>query len=134
MAIKKKHSQAEREQQIESTLETEPIEKNTDLRATLEKIKDRDGVIGYILRASTSASIDLKDPSKIIDYAVLSATVIESGENLTEAFELGKINSIILEGKEAKILSFSIGEQQLSVFMEKNVDPHSVYRDLTQST
>ena len=134
MSIKKKLPQTEVEQQVEWTPKIGPKEEVIELRATLEKIKDREGMIGYILRTSTSAFVDLKDPSKIIDYAALSAEAIEFGEKLSNAFELGKTNSIILEGKEVKILSLIIREQRLSVFMEKNVDHNSVYKDLTQST
>jgi len=101
-----------------------------DMRSRLEHVKSRDGVIGYILRASTSASVDVKDPSKIIDYAILSAAALESGESLSRGFSLGKVNSILLEGKDAKILSMTVGEQKISVFMEKSVNHSLIYKDL----
>jgi len=133
MPIKKKFPSDEVEQRVDWAPRIEPKEEAIDLRATLEKIKNKTGIIGYILRASTSASVDLKDPSKIIDYAVLSAAAVESGENLSNAFNLGKMSSIVLEGKEVKMLSLSIGEQQLCVFMEKNVDHNLIYKDLMGS-
>jgi len=105
-------------------------EPTTDLRSRLEHIKLKEGVIGYILRASTSASVDVKDPSKIIDYATLSAATLESAESLSRGFSLGKIKSIVLEGKDAKVLSMTIGEQKLSVFMEKSVNHNLIYKDL----
>jgi len=105
-------------------------EPTTDVRSRLERIKSREGVIGYILRASTSAAVDLKDPSKIIDYAVLSAAALESGESLSRGFSLGRINSNVLEGKDVKILSVIIGAQKLSVFMEKSVNHNLIRRDL----
>ena len=131
MSIKKKSPQAEVEKQIEWTPKIKPKEEVIELRATLEKIKDREGMIGYILRTSTSAFVDLKDPNKIIDYAALSAVAMEFGEKLSNAFELGKTNSIILEGKDVKMLSLIIREQRLSVFMEKSVDHDVVCKDLT---
>jgi predicted regulator of Ras-like GTPase activity (Roadblock/LC7/MglB family) len=97
----------------------------------LENINAREGVIGYILRSPTSASVDLKDSSKIIDYAVLSATAFESSENLSRLFALGKMYSVVLEGKDVKILCLKIGDHRLSVFMEKNVDHNSIYKKLT---
>ena len=132
MSIQKKFSQAEVEQQIEWTPKIKPKDEVAALRATLEKLKDKDGMIGYILRASTSAFVDLKDPTKIIDYAGLSASAMEFGEKLSNAFELGKTNSIILEGKKVKILSLIIREQRLSVFMEKSLNHNVVYKDLTK--
>jgi len=92
------------------------------LRASLEELKGYEGVIGYILRNSTSAAIDLKDSSKLIEYAILSSSALEAGEELSETLNLGEVKSILVEGKEVKILSFTVGENKVSIFMEKNAD------------
>lgn len=102
-----------------------------DLRVALENINTKKGVIGYILRGSASASVDIKDPSKIIDYAVLSAAAFESSESLSNLLGSGKISSVVLEGKDVKILCLTIGDHRLSVFMEKTVDHNSIYKKLT---
>jgi predicted regulator of Ras-like GTPase activity (Roadblock/LC7/MglB family) len=98
----------------------------------LDKIKTKAGVIGYIMRASTSAAVDIKDPSKIIDYAVLSTSALEAAESLSEAFELGKLNRVIVEGKDLKVLLITVAEQRISIFMEKNVDHNLVCKELPQ--
>ena len=100
-----------------------------DLRVCLEEIKKRDGVIGYILRNS-SAVIDLKDPTKIIEYAALSSTLLKTGEELLKTFDLGDISTIILEGNKVKILALTIGDHHLSIFMEKNVDHNAITKEL----
>lgn len=130
MPIKKKMPQVETAEQIEWAPKAEVGEQIADMRSVLDKIKAREGVIGYILRASTSAAVDIKDPSKIIDYAALSASTLESAESLSEAFELGKLSNIVVEGNDLKILLVTIGEHRISVFMEKNVDHNSIYREL----
>jgi len=127
---KKKFPQVETAEQIEWAPKTEVKEQVADLRSVLDKVKTREGVIGYILRASTSAAVDIKDPSKIIDYAVLSASALESAESLSEAFELGRLSNIVVETKDLKILLLTIGEHRISVFMEKNVDHYSIYKEL----
>jgi len=127
---KKKFPQVETAEQIEWAPKTEVKEQVADLRSVLDSIKTREGVIGYILRASTSAAVDIKDPSKIIDYAVLSASALESAESLSEAFELGRLSNIVVETKDLKILLLTIGEHRISVFMEKNVDHYSIYKEL----
>lgn len=109
---------------IETRMETK------DLRVALERVKSRPGIIGYIVRGPTSASVDMKDPSKMIDYAALSAEAMECGENLANTFDVGKIDSVVVEGKSLKILCVTKGEQQISVFMEKNVDHKEIYREL----
>ena len=101
------------------------------LKTKLESIKDMPEVIGYILRNSRSATIDAKDPTKIIDYAMLSAATIETAEKLVEIFQLGEAEKIVLEGDTAKLLSLSIGENSISVFMEKNAKEDRIFRNLT---
>lgn len=127
---RKKTPQVETAEQIELAPEVEVKEQVADLRSVLDKIKAKEGVIGYILRASTSAAVDIKDPSKIIDYATLSASTLESAESLSEAFELGKLSNIVVESNDLKILLLTIGEHRISVFMEKNVDHNSIYKEL----
>jgi len=110
------------------------IEEHTglvNLRSALERLKSKDGIIGYIIRGPTSASVDIKDPSKIIDYAALSTEATELGEISSEAFDLGKVLYIVVEGKNAKMLLLKKGEQELTVFVEKNVDHNAVLRELS---
>ena len=131
MPTKKKIPQIETPAQVDWAPEIEVKEQRVDLRAKLERIKAREGVIGYILRAQTSASVDINDPSKIIDYAVLSASVLESVESLLDAFTLGKICNIVVAGSKLKVVLLTIGEHTVSVFMEKNVNHESICKELT---
>lgn len=118
------------EEQVDWAPKIEEHTSIVNLRAAVERIKSRDGIIGYIIRGPTSASVDIKDPSKIIDYAALSTEAMETGETLSEAFDLGKILHIVVEGKSAKVLLLKKGEQELTVFVEKNVDHNAVLREL----
>lgn len=90
------------------------------LSASLAEIRKLKGVIGYILRSSTSAIIDLAAPDKIIEYAVLSSQMHDSSQEITKQFNLGETESILVEGKNVKVLCMSIGENKISVFMEKS--------------
>lgn len=101
-----------------------------NLRANLEEIKTFDGVIGYILRNSTSAAIDLKDPTKIIDYAILSSSAFDAGEVLSEDFNLGNVKSIIVDGKDVKVVSLTVSDNRISVFMDKEANCEKVLRKL----
>ncbi|MGQ9531058.1 MAG: hypothetical protein ACUVQX_02970 [Candidatus Bathycorpusculaceae bacterium] len=112
---------------VEETIPTK------DLRANLEEIKTYDGVIGYILRNSTSAAIDLKDPTKIIDYAILSSSALEASEKLCEIFDLGEAQNINVEGKDVTALSLVIGENRISIFMEKNASYEKILGKLHPS-
>jgi len=104
--------------------------KSGKIKQNIDRIKAKEGIIGYILRNTKSASIDLKDPTKIIDFAVLSSSALEASEELSNTFELGDVKYVLVEGNTAKLLSFIVEENRVSVFMEKNVDHNRVYKDL----
>lgn len=121
------------EQEVTTIVEPIALEETTSvssLRSNLEEIKNYDGVVGYILRNSTSASIDLRDPGKMIDYAILSSSAIDANQELSELFGLGNAKSVVIEGKNVKMLSLAIDESKVSVFMEKNADSAKILKKL----
>ena len=92
------------------------------LQKKLQNIIDQKGILGYILRGSKSASIDLKDPTKIIDYALLSSTTLDVSRDMIESLQMGEVDTIVVESEETKLLSMNINNHNLSLFMEKSVD------------
>ena len=127
--VKKKRSFQEVAAMAEPVTVEETISVN-NLRANLDEIKTYDGVVGYILRNSTSAAIDLKDPTKIIDYAIISSSALDASEELSKLFDLGEVKDIIVEGKGVKVLSLIIGENRISIFLEKDADCEKILRKL----
>jgi predicted regulator of Ras-like GTPase activity (Roadblock/LC7/MglB family) len=122
-------------QETSGELEPIAIEKATveNTRSILEDIKKCDGVIGYILRNTTSATIDLNDPSKLIDYATLSSSTFEASEKLSELFDLGKVKKVMVEGKDKKTLHMILGGDFISVFMEKDADDRKILQGMRLS-
>jgi predicted regulator of Ras-like GTPase activity (Roadblock/LC7/MglB family) len=100
------------------------------LQEKLQEIKNQEGIIGYILRNSKSASIDLKDPTKIIEYAVLSSTAFDVSSNMTETLQIGEVDNLVVESEETKLLSMNINNHRLSIFMEKTVDHNKLCKNL----
>jgi predicted regulator of Ras-like GTPase activity (Roadblock/LC7/MglB family) len=92
------------------------------LSTSLSEIIKIPGVVGYILRNTNSAEIDLPDQAKLTDFAIISAQAIESGKEIAELFNLGNVENILIEGKDLKIICATIGENKVSVFMEKGVE------------
>jgi len=120
-------------QEVEAVTEPIAVEEATavnSLKASLEAIKECDGVVGYIVRDATSASIDLKDPTKIIDYAILSSSALEAGKVLSELFDLGDASNIVVNGRSIKMVSLIAGESKVSVFMDRSADSEKVLRRL----
>jgi len=118
-----------------STLEepfaaVEKAHSSDNLRRSLEEIKSYEGVIGYILRNTTSATVDLKDPSKIIDYAILSSSAIEAAEEFSELLQLGNVQNSVVEGKDSRMLSLTIDENRISIFLDRSADCRRILKEL----
>ena len=100
------------------------------IRAVLNEMKTKDGVVGYILRNTKSATIDLNDPARMIDYATLSSSAKETGQEFLQAFDLGEIENVLIEGKNIKLLSLQVDENDISVLMDKSVDHKKILETL----
>jgi len=127
--VKKKRSFQEVAAVAEPVTVEETISVN-NLRANLDEIKTYDGVVGYILRNSTSAAIELKDPTKLIDYAIISSSALDASEELSKLFDLGEVKDIVVEGKGVKVLSLTVGENKISIFLEKDADCEKILKKL----
>jgi predicted regulator of Ras-like GTPase activity (Roadblock/LC7/MglB family) len=115
----------------ENITETDETENGLEeLQEKLREIKDQEGIIGYILRGTKSASIDLKDPTKVIDYAVLSSATFDASTTMAEALQMGEPQKIVIESEETKLLSMNINNHRLSIFMEKAVNHNNIYKSL----
>jgi predicted regulator of Ras-like GTPase activity (Roadblock/LC7/MglB family) len=130
MAITRKKRATHMADNVTEPITVEATVSEDNLRAKLEEIKSGEGVIGYILRNTHSATIDLKDPTKLIDYAILSSSAIDASEELSGLFDLGNISSIVVEGKSIKMLSLTVDENKISIFVEKNVDCEALRKTL----
>jgi predicted regulator of Ras-like GTPase activity (Roadblock/LC7/MglB family) len=112
-----------------TSVEENPAFEN--LSSQLAEIRKINGVIGYILRSATSATIDLKEPGKIVEYAILSSQVLDSSKEISDLFEIGDVENILVEGKDIKVLCMTIGENKISIFMEKTVDHADISNRIT---
>jgi predicted regulator of Ras-like GTPase activity (Roadblock/LC7/MglB family) len=95
---------------------------SSDLVKSLSKICKRKTVLGYIIRDASTATIDLKETEKLVDYAMLTSQALESGQELSKLFPVGELKSTVIEGRDIKAVCLIIGESKISVFMKKGVD------------
>jgi predicted regulator of Ras-like GTPase activity (Roadblock/LC7/MglB family) len=100
------------------------------LRSSLAEINKVEGVKGYILRNTTSAVIDLQNPAKLVEYALLSSQATDACQEISDLFKLD-ITKTVVEGRDVKVLCMIIGENRLSVFMEKTVDHADILRRIS---
>ena len=117
------------EDELSSTSEEEQA--FTDLSNKLAEIRKGKGVTGYIIRNTTSVAIDLKEPEKIVEYAIFSSQVLDSTQEISDLFELGDVESILVEGKENNALCMTINGNKISIFMEKDVDHADILKRIS---
>jgi len=102
-----------------------------DLSDKLAEIRKDKDVIGYIIRNKTSATIDLDKPEKLVEYAIFSSQVLDSSQEISAQFELGDVESVLIEGKESKALCINIEGNKISIFMEKNADHADILKQIS---
>ena len=100
------------------------------IQEKLQSITNQEGILGYILRDSKSAFINIKDRTKLIDYAIFSTTSQDVGCNLTEILHMGEIDTMVVESEKTKLLSTNMNDHHLSLFMEKSVDHDKLFKNL----
>jgi len=110
---------------------TEENQTFKDLSDKLAKIRKGKGVIGYILRNTTQATIDLQEPEKIVEYAIFSSQALDSSQEISDQFELGDVSSVLIEGKENKALCMNIEGNKISIFMEKDADDADILKKIS---
>jgi predicted regulator of Ras-like GTPase activity (Roadblock/LC7/MglB family) len=110
------------------TLEEDPA--FAGLRASLAEISKQEGVKGYILRSRTSAVMDLQTPAKLVEYALLTSQATDACQEISDLFKLD-LTKTLVEGAEVKVLCMIMGENRLSVFMEKTVDHADILRRIS---
>ena len=118
---------------IEDTT-VKPVEEEnfeyTNLNNALVEIRKTQGVTGYILKSSTAATIDLNEPSKLVDYALLTSGIIDSSQTIEKLFGTGNVESILIEGKTTKTLCIIKGENRISIFMEKTANHTDILKKI----
>lgn len=115
----------------DETTENNSDQNSTNLRASLKKIRKFSGVIGYILKDSSSATIDIEDPEKTVEYALLASQAFDSSEKFSELFDLGTIENTLIECRDLKVLCAAFSESTISIFMEKDADHAEILRKIS---
>jgi predicted regulator of Ras-like GTPase activity (Roadblock/LC7/MglB family) len=147
MMVKKRNMSetvTEAESVVISAVETQETPTNTDaeqeenseyeeLLAVAQEIRRSDKVLGYILKSEYKATVDLNEPAKIVEHAMLSSQAFESSQAIAESLDLGEVETAIVEGKDAKVLCLSLGENKVSLFLKKEADTEAFKKPFLQT-
>ncbi len=107
-----------------------PEEEIESISDKLAEIRKQEGVIGYIFRGEAAATIDLNEPDKIIDYAMLSTELLDCAQVIEQQFDIGSVECILAEGKNTKVLCIANGGNRTSVFMNEAFDHEDIEKQL----
>jgi predicted regulator of Ras-like GTPase activity (Roadblock/LC7/MglB family) len=102
-----------------------------ELSSKLSIIRKDKAVIGYIIRNETSATIDLKEPEKLVQYAMFSSQALDSSLEISDLLEIGDVGSILIEGKDNNALCMNIDGNKISIFLEKDADHAEVLKKIS---
>lgn len=116
------------ENQIAAEITASTTQSNSfeNLANLLDDICNPDEMMGYILKNDTAAKINLKDSSKVVDFAMLSSQAFDSAMDLSSCFNVGNINNIVIDASDIKVLCVNVNENAISIFMEKNADHNTI--------
>ena len=135
MARKNNDFESETETCEETRIEisSNPIEDTKNIGFSLAKIRKLEGIIGYIFRGDSAATIDLNEPDKIIDYAMLSTELTGCIGIIEQIFDVGSVECILAEGNNVKVLCIANGLNRISVFMSKSTNHEDIKQKLAQA-
>ena len=102
-----------------------------ELSSKLKEIRNDKGVTGYIIRNENSATIDLKEPEKLVQYAIFSSQVLDSSQEISDLLKTGDVESILVEGKENNAICMNIDGNKISIFMEKDPDDTDIQKQIS---
>ena len=97
----------------------------------LAEIRKDKSVIGYIIRNTTSATIDLNEPEKIVEYALFSSQVLDSSQEISDQFELGNVSSVLIKSKEKKAICTIIDGNKIGIFMKNSADHAEILKQIS---
>jgi hypothetical protein len=59
---------------------------------------------------------------------------MESSQEISQLFNLGEFRSTLIKGKDINALCVTIGENKISIFMEKDVDHENILNSLQENS
>jgi predicted regulator of Ras-like GTPase activity (Roadblock/LC7/MglB family) len=147
MMVKKRsmsETVTEAESVVISAVETQEAPANTaaeqeedsgyeEVLAVAQEIRKNNKVLGYILKSKSKATVDLNEPAKIVEHAMLSSQAFESSQAIAESLDLGEVGTAVVEGKDAKVLCLNLGENKVSLFLKKEADTETFKNPFLQT-
>lgn len=99
------------------------VERDFDaLKLIISEVQKVHKIKAFILKNSARAMFSVADSGDIFDLALLSSEIFDSSAQLFEVTAAGPLNSVVLKGELLSVLCLCVGENQLSIFLDRSVD------------
>jgi len=72
--------------------------------------------------------LDLPEGGEISEYAFLSHQLSESSFEIAKQLEINEVESVLVEGEKLKVIFMKVGENKISVFMDKSANHLSIIK------
>lgn len=101
------------------------MSKEEELKAVLENLRNISGVIGSAVVTSDGLLIysDLPESVNKRALAAMAAAIVGTGMQVAKELVIGRLSQIIVEAREGKFISISVGNEEDAPILSTLVSP-----------
>ena len=97
-----------------------------NLHSTLKEIREKNEILGFILKGSAYAVIDLDSNEDLAKFAILVSQLANFSKQVLNLHEETLARSVVLEGKGLKVLCLNIRGNEIGILMKKSNDDREI--------
>lgn len=97
-----------------------------NLHSILKEIREKNEILGFILKGSAYAAIDLDHNEDLAKFAILVSQLANFSKQVLNLHEEAFVRSVVLEGKELKVLCLNIRGNEIGIMMKKSNDDKEI--------
>ena len=97
-----------------------------NLHSILKEIREKNEILGFILKGSAYAAIDLDSNEDLARFAILVSQLANFSKQVLNLHEEDLVRSVVLEGKELKVLCLNIRGNEIGIMMKKSNDDRKI--------
>lgn len=103
------------------------MSKEEELKGALENLKNVSGVVGSAVVTSDGLLIysDLPESVNKRALAAMAAAIVGTGMQVTKELAIGMLNQIMVEAKEGRFISISVGNEEESPILSTLISPRA---------
>ena len=101
-----------------------------NLHSILKEIREKSEILGFILKGSAYAAIDLDSNEDLGKFAILVSQLANFSKQVLNLHEEDFVRSVVLEGKELNVLCLNIRGNEIGIMMKKSKDDREIFNKI----